>query len=560
MDFWIDIENAAGAKQGDGPITTALSWESTRRLDRAGTFKFTVPLGERNIALIDNKRIARCWGVVDGVVTEIGAGIIDLEQSKVTAANLGFMEVSGPDLLQELAYRSVHGLAIYEEEIQTPLVKFYNAGVYVDLTNATDGNAGTFDTAEIAATDSFLYIGAPNTFNYVSFNLGPQFNTTTTTINYGFSDDEGGWEEPIVTDATISGGNPLGQDGTVTFIRPSNWVLRTIDGDELYWIRLDPEDALTKVDFREITVTSRKATQDDLTDILAFAPSGWTYDVSYYDSTTGGTFQLFAGETVLAALIKTAEKTGEHFRLGVGRTVQWLRTDQVDCGITAIDAEGVDPIALESNANVCLVRDPSKSVDTAPLITRIYPYGAGNGDARVTIEESDLTVPAGYTKALDVTAGAWYIKQDAAETAYGRIEAVKDFPEIKPSDETGVNDLAASNELFTAALTHLRQHSEPYESYTFGVLKVDGVLLPGDTIHVDYRRVADNRTLMAIDADVTMLETVTRIDQNSLRTIALQVATVDRWPEDDYSLLAKQLDGALSYKAHAQPILTRQVR
>jgi len=81
--FWIDIENAAGDKLGDGPIITAESWESTPQLDAAGSFRFTMPASDPKSALLVRKRIARCYTVRDGEVVEVGSGIIDLVEEDV---------------------------------------------------------------------------------------------------------------------------------------------------------------------------------------------------------------------------------------------------------------------------------------------------------------------------------------------------------------------------------------------------------------------------------------------------------------------------------------------
>ena len=77
MEFWVDIEDAAGNRLGAGPITTATEWQSTPRLDEAGTFAFSLPASDPKAALLANKRVARCWGIVDGAVREIGALIAD---------------------------------------------------------------------------------------------------------------------------------------------------------------------------------------------------------------------------------------------------------------------------------------------------------------------------------------------------------------------------------------------------------------------------------------------------------------------------------------------------
>lgn len=118
MKFWIDIEDSAGVKQGGGPITSALRWRSTRRMDRAGTFEFEMPAADAKAASLAEKRVARCWGIVNGTLTELGAGIID--RMTVKPGRPSLVKVTGDDLLRELTYRSVGFLDLTNEDNRTP--------------------------------------------------------------------------------------------------------------------------------------------------------------------------------------------------------------------------------------------------------------------------------------------------------------------------------------------------------------------------------------------------------------------------------------------------------
>lgn len=101
MRFWVDIEDASGNKQGSGPISSALRWRSVRRLDRAGEFSFELPATDIEASLVSPRRVARCYAVIDGAVTEVGAGTIDSITIRLSEGG-PLMVVSGPDLLGEL--------------------------------------------------------------------------------------------------------------------------------------------------------------------------------------------------------------------------------------------------------------------------------------------------------------------------------------------------------------------------------------------------------------------------------------------------------------------------
>ena len=102
----------------------------------------------------------------------------------------------------------------------------------------------------------------------------------------------------------------------------------------------------------------------------------------------------FAGESVLNALIKIAEGKGEHFRLGTGRSVVWLRKDLLPSGIRAI--QGGEPTAIDGNKNVCIILNLQEEKDTYEICSRVYPYGSGVGEARLTLAATSRTPPIGY--------------------------------------------------------------------------------------------------------------------------------------------------------------------
>ena len=107
--FWIDIESQYGGKVGT--IRTAQEWRQIRRLSRAGEFSFTMPAGDPQAALVVRKRVARCFTIQEGVLVEVGSGIIDRIGHRDTGGER-VLSVEGGDLLRELTYRTVGKLTI----------------------------------------------------------------------------------------------------------------------------------------------------------------------------------------------------------------------------------------------------------------------------------------------------------------------------------------------------------------------------------------------------------------------------------------------------------------
>lgn len=112
LTWYVNVEDSSGTVLGDGPIVDAYGWEYTAALDRAGTFKLTLPATAEKATLITRKRILRAFALMGGSWAEVGAGIVDKITRTPQANGTVTIEVTGPDLIGELNYRTVGTLAI----------------------------------------------------------------------------------------------------------------------------------------------------------------------------------------------------------------------------------------------------------------------------------------------------------------------------------------------------------------------------------------------------------------------------------------------------------------
>lgn len=293
--------------------------------------------------------------------------------------------------------------------------------------------------------------------------------------------------------------------------------------------------------------------------IMACAPT-WGLAVSGYSDTGRYDYGAFAGELVLDALGKLAAHDGQHFRLAdadSGRAVRWLRAYLTPSGIRAV--QGGDGVALEDNHEVCLIEDIEELADGYDLLTRVYPFGAGNGDNRLTLAKTSRTAPTGYT----LNAASNELVHTAAETALGlRIERFLSWKEIAPISNSDVDMESAADVLFDAALRELQIRGQVQKAYNLRIAKCDQILYPGQTLRVVYQgwcqlvdyagTVTGNYHYLDIDTDLYILETTTEIDAQGLRTVALTVATVDAWPTSEAELIADQMAAGRLMEAHPQ--------
>jgi hypothetical protein len=285
---------------------------------------------------------------------------------------------------------------------------------------------------------------------------------------------------------------------------------------------------------------------DAPTQIASLAPAGW--------SITNGTTQTalyagFDGESVLTALTRCGEHLGEHWRLGGNRTIEWLG---LASGFSASGVRAVESVfhavAVETQPGIALITQVEEQKDTAELLTRIIPRGAGNGGAVLTLKHATDSAPAGY--ALDTATNT--VTRTDAEATYGRIERVLDFREIGPVSNTTPDLQAASNMLLQAAVEHLRRYGNPQRAYRLSLTNTSALLRVGTTVRVVYRKLVDGVPRFDLDASLLLLEVSRSIDADGMQTTGVVVSTSDRLPQSDSSYLAQQIMQSRVLAAHQQ--------
>lgn len=569
--FDIDIiDFATGAKKGSGPIATATSWRNTRRLSKSGEIAFSMPASDPVAAELLAKRIAECHSMRgapgDRSRVTFGSGIIDKTSYGVEIQGGTDLNVSGSDLLDELTRRSVGDLSTVVIAATTAARVVHNndplgASTFTNLTNAYDGNAGTNSTVSLTV-DDYLYVAAAAAFDAIRFDVGATPNAISATWTLEYWNGSAWAGVAVGTDGSAASGKVLAQDGDVAFARPPLWASTTVNSYAGFWIRLQPSATLTPlVTLNEVSTVTRTASLTAPADVLALAPAGWSLDgVNGYTTTGTGVYLQFSGENVLAALVKIADAIGEQFRLGVGRTIVWLRDDQPSSGLLAV-ADGDSSII--DNPDVVIITRLTPTRDTHDLVTRVYPRGAGNGTARLDLGLTTRTAPTGYTFGSDTI--GYYISNDAADTAYGRIDHHESFKDIAVLDtDTNTPDpepsdlINAANQLFDAAVAWLNTHCVELWAYQLDITKCDVALEVGTTIDVQYRKTVDNYREVDIDTirdgrPLVILQSVPTIDKTGIHTMALTVATAARLPDSEIAYLFESVDNAHSMDTHNQP-------
>lgn len=275
--------------------------------------------------------------------------------------------------------------------------------------------------------------------------------------------------------------------------------------------------------------------------IAAYAPAGWTVTA---DTAVNSNYLYarFDGESVLGALLYCGEKTDTHFYRGTGRHLIF-DSSWSDSGIRAIRPTGTLLAPTE-----CAITSITETIDTHDIITRIHPYGSGQGEARLTLRATTRSAPTGYT--LNATDN--YIQHDAAYATYGLIDfPAVEFKEITPIANTGSDIRNAANQLFDAAIIELRRRATlaSQKTYTLTVAGCSTLLRPLQSMRVVYR---DPDQGIDVDADLKILEATWQANATGVWTTRLVVSTDDRWPVSDNAAAAERAAQGRVFRAHPQ--------
>jgi len=113
----------------------------------------------------------------------------------------------------------------------------YDGSDYEDNSAEADTLGGTPFTA-LGDADDILYLGKNTKFQEVYFDL--QTNGSYTGIAWEY------WDGDSWASLTVSGnGANLSQDGPVSFTPPNDWARTTVNGQNLYWIRVKATEVTT---------------------------------------------------------------------------------------------------------------------------------------------------------------------------------------------------------------------------------------------------------------------------------------------------------------------------
>jgi hypothetical protein len=150
--------------------------------------------------------------------------------------NVGTGTATKTDLKLTLTGTLMHSVGQYYGLTNVTVRQFldkvfrYDGSAYEDNSAEADSLGGSPFTA-LEDTNDILYLGKNTKFKEVYFDL--QTNGDYTGIAWEY------WDGDSWASLTVSGnGANLSQDGPVSFTPPNDWAKTTVNGQNLYWIRV----------------------------------------------------------------------------------------------------------------------------------------------------------------------------------------------------------------------------------------------------------------------------------------------------------------------------------
>ncbi len=238
---------------------------------------------------------------------------------------------------------------------------------------------------------------------------------------------------------------------------------------------------------------------------IVYKPSGsWiTFSVSG-NITSIPIYAKFRGESALLAFAKIAENTGDHFvylpQVDGDRKVRWLAQNYDDSGVRAVQGGGPGSVG---NANICLIRNMSRTRDATGLYNRVFAYGYGNAEAQLDISATTTASDATYT----ISTAQNSIVHGDSQSTYGYIDKRLTFSDIRPLTNTDADVVDATNYLVAATKAALARNAYPKVSYTLDVSNLPAAAWPGTTIDVTYQDdslALNNETMVISGIDAEM--------------------------------------------------------
>lgn len=479
MRFTVDLLNNSNVKIGSGPLSNVLSASVTESLDEAGTVSIVVPATDTQaIAMIGTAK--RLKVVSSDGLTAIGL----IRERRIQAGNTPTLEISGPDLIGDLARFNCLWYARFKaEDINSTVIPALIAG--------TGFTSGTIDAALGNYTGVLFGDSRLTALQKVREQIGKHFRqgATPSTLDFGAFGVASGYrfiradtlrpEQETNTDIGIISGVEETIDAWNVATRIFPWGAGEDDGAAVY----------------------QKVTLEDL----------WT---------SGAWNARAANVKVTAGIRGTSTTVAAGSSYGSGTTSVKVASS------TGFAVNDLVFIGVKSGIN---------GHDASPLGARMIVTSIPDS---THLNFLDLNFLSWLTTGLDVVSWPQYYIEDVTEYAADPREVSIvfsdiDLPDRSHADQAGVNYWnKAAIALYDRAYAYLQNHKVAQKTYTFEIVNVPIDLRVGDTVRFVYRGVVTNSGVAAnwidVDADFYVLVITRTYNANGSAAGSLTLSNLAR--------------------------------
>jgi hypothetical protein len=305
----------------------------------------------------------------------------------------------------------------------------------------------------------------------------------------------------------------------------------------------DSLDALT----RRSVLLNRQFTNQSISTIASSLVSlvpGW---LPVVESAVASDLQTarFDGVSVLKALIRVCEEKGIHLREGVDANTVELGEFGSQSNIVI---SNIGSIAREvhSNNEVILIDRLTVTQDSEAVANWIVPVGAGEGQAALTLKNSNRNSPFPIQTLVGADGQTlYYLKDDASIAANDQLEKIVTFKSIAPLNNSDTAKRLAANALYDAAAAWLERNNQRQTTYQVTGVKARQQVRPGDKIRLVYKGVVyqDNvpAAPLTVDDYFWVLSVTEKISDTGM-SIDLEISSVDKQAQDAAQIVVGALE------------------
>lgn len=307
----------------------------------------------------------------------------------------------------------------------------------------------------------------------------------------------------------------------------------------------DSMDALTRRTVRLQRKYSNQTMSTIASDLIALVP-GWS--VTFEDAATGALLQSarYAGATILKALLRLVEERGLHLREdGTNANRIEIGAFGQSSGVTVTNISSITREAHE-NDDVVFISTIHEGESSQELYNRVYPLGAGEGQAALTLRYSTRSSPYAIQSVVESDGSTTYSIEDSdSQDDFGIVETVVTFKEVGPVSNSENAKVFASNALYDAATAWMQRRLAPQRTYKVKGVKPRTSLQPGDKIRLVYKGQVwrDNVAVDVLDVDAHfwLLSLTERVNDSGL-ALDLEVSAIDKPLKKIADLVAEKLE------------------